>query len=439
VQPSILSPVPVITFIDGVVTIKAAYHSQYGAPLEDAQIGVKTSKSSASAQEVTINGEEFSGTVLLTHIQASDSDFELGDDLTIIARTKEQGEWSETLYTAKTCGEPEVEIASGSSIPKFPYELNWEYADYDGFFQCRYELRIKTRLMGSVSIGKYSAEHNATIDGKEIAYAAAISGTEQSLQCELEVWSTSGLSKVISFALSISASLSAGTPTAELEDGKMKIINGSPFFLYALSNNDCVECAYSESGNLIFSLPIIPPDTVRYFVVVLDSNRFGRADEIFPTGWDGVPRSYFDYYVDGSTRRLELLLDQTDEASIENESNSFNFAGRKDPVVFSRSSTISRSVTCVLRKPVEVDSLLESLRGKEGVYRSSRGDIIRCFVQSVSFTKRNEPGIAGDLSMSLLKVSGSPYRLFYESPFFKDKRLYPGPNVFPGPNTFMVG
>lgn len=439
-QPSIISPVPVITFTNGELVVKAIYHSEYGAPLESAQIGVRTANSSAAATNVEIAGEEFTGTVLLSHIQTNDPDWYVGQDLTVVARTREQGVWSETYFTAKTCAEPSVVIATGgSTVYSFPHEINWTYYDYPGYFQCRYELRLKTNLMGEVSISKYASDLSVTITGKEIAYAAAINGTEEAISCELEVWSTSGLSKVIEFQLQVSASIPQSHASAVVDDGKMIIENADPFFLYALSHGVCSECAYSESGALMFALPLIPPDSVRYFVVVLDESRFGRADEIFPSGWDGVPRSYFDYFDNGATKRLELLLDQSDSASIENESSSYVFAGRKDPVVYSRTSNASRDVSCVLMKPVEVDNLLETLRGKEGVYRSSRGDIIRCFVQSVSFSKRTEPGIAGDLSMSLLKVDGSPYRLFYDSPFFTDERLYPGENVFPGPNTFMRG
>lgn len=438
-KPSIISPVPVITFANGELVVKAVYHSQYGAPLEDAQIGVRTANSSAAATEVSISGEEFSGVILLSHIQTSDPDWFVGQELTIVARTREQGEWSETRYTAKTCAEPSVVIATGgSSILRFPHQINWTYYDFPGFFQCRYELRLKTSLMGTVSIGAYTSDLSVTISGKEIAYGAAINGTEESISCELEVWSTSGLSKVIEFELAISASIEKSTATAIIDDGKMAVECNNPFFLYALSD-ECSECAYSESGALMFALPIVPPNAVRYFVVVLDENRFGRADEIFPSGWDGVPRSYFDYFDNGATKRLELLLDQSDSALVENDLTICTFAGRKDPVVYSRTSSASRDISCVLMKPVEVDNLLETLRGKEGVYRSSRGDIIRCFVQSVSLSKRMEPGIAGDLSMSLLKVDGSPYRLFYESPFFIDARLYPSEDTYPSSSTFTRG
>lgn len=438
-QPSILSPVPVITFIGGELTIVARYHSEYGAPLEDAQVGVYTQNSSVAA-DVTIDGETITGVVKLDHIQTNDSKWSLGDDLTLSVRTKEQSKWSETRTTEKTCGEPVVKIATGgSTLVGFPHEINWTYQDYEGFYQCKYELRLKTLLMGTVRITKYASEYSVTIDGSEIAYACAIGGTEQNLPCELEVWSTSGLSKVSTFNLAIDADIPQAKASAQIKDGTMVVESANPFFLYVLSGNTFEQCAYASGTALTFSLPIVPPQSVRYFVVTLNEDRFGRADEIKPSGFDGVPRSYFDYYVDGIPQRIELLLDQTDDASVDSDIVSYTFAGRKDPVVYKRTSSASRSVSCVLLKPLDVDALLESLRGTEGVYRSSRGDIIHCFVESVSLSKRTEPGVAGDLDMSLQKVDGSPYRYFYQSPFFSDERLYPGDDVYPGTDTWMMG
>ena len=193
-QPSIISPVPIIVFDGGQVTITAVYHSEHGAPLEDAQIGVATDNTSVAA-DATVSGETITGIALLQDITQADTTWELGDNLTIIARTKEQGEWSETRYTAKTCGNPTVAITSGgSSIPSFPAEITWSYEDYSGFFQNKFELKLHTSLMGDVVISEYTSRNSVKLNGDEIAYCAAIEGTEETISAELTVYSTSGLS-----------------------------------------------------------------------------------------------------------------------------------------------------------------------------------------------------------------------------------------------------
>lgn len=271
-QPSIISPVPIIVFDGGNVTVTAVFHSEYGAPIEDAQIGVATANTTIAAT-TTISGETITGLVLLQDITQADTSWELGDDLTIVARTKEQSEWSETRYTAQTCGNPTVTVTSGgTSIPSFPHEITWSYEDYAGFFQNKIELKLHTSLMGDVVIAEYTSRHSIGISGDEIAYAAAIGGTETSISAELTVWSTSGLSKTIDISLSVQENSTAIAAEASLNDGSLLIESNAAFFLYALYAGKCEQCAYTESGTLDFMLPINGAD---YFLVSTNSSRIG--------------------------------------------------------------------------------------------------------------------------------------------------------------------
>lgn len=431
-QPSIISPVPTIVFDSGEVTITAVYHSEYGAPLEDAEIGVRTSTTQVAA-ETTITGETIVGVVSVDDIETQDSDWSLGDDLTVVARTKEQGEWSVTKYTAKTCGNPTVAIATGgSSIPSFPHQINWTYSDYSGFFQNRYELTMHTALMGDVVISEYTARHSLEIAGGEIAYAAAIGGTESSISCELTVYSTSGLSKTISFDLSVTGNSTAIDADTSIDDGRLIVDADSAFFLYAL-DDDCDQCAYSESGYLDFLLPV---NGVRYFAVSLNSSRIGRADEL--TVPDIEPCGYIDYSDNGVLRRLENYLNGSESTSQDVDVDFNYFAGRKNPVAYYRDSSQSLSVGFSVEKGSDIPSLIESLRGVEAVYRSVSGGIYRVIISNVDVdaSSGNTPD---ELSLDLDVVDGSPYKLFYDSPFFKNAQLYPGENTFPSSTTWTVG
>lgn len=432
-QPSIISPVPTITFDSGEVTITAVFHSEYGAPMEDAEIGVRTPTTQVLA-ETTIIGETIIGVASVEDIEAQDSTWSLGEDLTIVAKTKEQGEWSETRYTAKTCGNPTVAIATGgSTIPSFPHQINWTYSDYDGFFQNRYELTMHTALMGDVVISEYSASHTVEISGDEIAYAAAINGTESTIQCSLTVYSTSGLSKTMEFSLSVTANSSAASVEASLTNGNLAIDSYKAFFLYALYADSCDQCAYSESGYLDFLLPV---SGVRYFAVSLNSSRIGRADEITIGTFE--PCGYIDYSDNGVLRRLENYLNGSESMKQSIDYEICHFAGRINPVSYYRNSTQSFSVGFSLEKDVNIPSLLETLRGIEAVYRSVNGGIYRVFISDVDSdtTSGNCPN---EISLTLEVIDGSPYKMFYDSPFFKNAQLYPGENTFPSPTTWMVG
>lgn len=433
-QPSIISPVPIIVFGGGNVTVTAVFHSEYGAPIEDAQIGVATANTTIAAT-TTISGETITGLVLLQDITQADTSWELGDDLTIVARTKEQSEWSETRYTAQTCGNPTVTVTSGgTSIPSFPHEITWSYEDYAGFFQNKIELKLHTSLMGDVVIAEYTSRHSIGISGDEIAYAAAIGGTETSISAELTVWSTSGLSKTIDISLSVQENSTAIAAEASLNDGRLLIESNAAFFLYALYAGKCEQCAYTESGTLDFMLPINGAD---YFLVSTNSSRIGRADEI------AIDRSigggYFDYAVDGVRKRIAHIYDVKEDLTGSTSVTLNYFAGRLNPVAYFRDSNEKLSVGCLIEAPCDMSALINSLRGVEGVYRSAENGIFRVVVESAANSLHESPEIAGSLTMSLDVVDSSPYGLFYDSPFFKDAQLYPGSTTYPSPNTWTVG
>lgn len=433
-QPSIISPVPIITFDNGEMTVTAVYHSEYGAPIEDAQIGVATETTSVAA-DTEISGETITGVVLLEDITQADESWSIGDDLTVIARTKEQNEWSEARYTSKTCGNPTVAIASGgTSIPSFPAEITWSYDDYDGFFQNKFELTLHTNLMGDVVISEYTSSHSIRLNGEEIAYGAAIGGTEQSVSAELVVYSTSGLSKTINFDLSLQPNSVAVSANGTISEGRMLIECEKAFFLFALRNGKCEQCAYTESGTLDFMLPI---NNVDYFAVTLNESRIGRADTIEVTGL--LSGGFLDYVVDGIRKRIKHLYDVKEDLSGSTTVSLSYFAGRLNPVAYFRESNEKLSVGCLIEAPCDVSSLISSLRGVEGVYRSAKDGIYRVVVESASNSLHESPEIAGTLSMSLDVVDGSPYELFYESPFFEDGQLYPGSNTYPSSDTWTVG
>lgn len=433
-QPSIISPVPIIVFDGGNVTITAVYHSEYGAPLEDAQIGVATANTTVAA-ETTISGETIIGVALLQDITQADTTWELGDDLTITARTKEQGEWSETRYTAQTCGNPTVTITSGgSSIPSFPYELTWSYSDYARFFQNKYELKLHTSLIGDVVISEYTARHSVQLDGSEIAYCAAVGGTEKTINGELTVYSTSGLSKTIDISLSVQENSTAIAAEASLNDGRLSIESDEAFFLYALYAGKFEQCAYTESGTLDFMLPI---NGAYYFLVTINSSRIGRADELIVNG--SIGGGYFDYAIDGVRKRIAHIYDAKEDLTGSTTVTLNYFAGRLNPVAYLRESNEKLSVGCLVEAPCDMSALVNSLRGVEGVYRSVENGIFRVVVESAANSLHESPEIAGSLTMSLDVVDGSPYGLFYDSPFFKDAQLYPGSTTYPSPNTWTVG
>ena len=431
-QPSIISPVPIITFDNGQVTITAVYHSEYGAPLEDAQIGVATANTTIAAT-TAISGETITGVALLQDITQADASWELGDDLTIVARTKEQGEWSETRYTAQTCGNPTVAITSGgSSIPSFPYELTWSYSDYAGFFQNKYEFKLHTSLAGDVVISEYSAEHSVRLEGDEIAYIAAIGGTETTVSAELTVYSTSGLSKTIELKLSVQANATSITPTVTVSDGRMLVECSKAFFLYVLYGTTLTRCAYAESGTLDFLLPI---NDARYFVVTLNDKRIGRADEI--TAPVSIDCGYLDFEDNGVLTRIENLLEGSENHSVDNSVEFSHFAGRTNPVAYFREPEKSIKASCSLFGR-DLDKLIESLRGKECVYRSVRNGIFRVAIESVDYDLYRGRLGGGGLSFDMTVVDGDPYAMFYDSPFFTNAQLYPSATTYPGSNTWTV-
>ena len=164
-QPTLLAPVPVAVFRAGALEIEARYNSGTGAPMEACTVGVRTASVSCAASSVQVDGEAFSGTVRLADIQQLDPGWEVGGRLTLVASTCEAGEWSETRYDAATCGPPEVSLVEGSGIiTGFPHIVAWDYGDYPGWWQCRYELSIRgSRLMGDVTLAGYSERRNDRI------------------------------------------------------------------------------------------------------------------------------------------------------------------------------------------------------------------------------------------------------------------------------------
>lgn len=436
-QPVIVAPVPIILFANGEVEIHARYRSEFGAPMTDAQVGIGTSAGFANCS-VTVEGEEIYAIGKLSDLEFIDETFTVGSEAIIQVRTCELENWSETQYKATTAAEPTVTLASGvGSVSGFPYPLSWSYEDYEGYYQCQYELRITgSNLMGEVVINEYSNASSLTITGKEIAFGAKIGGTNETLHCELEVWSTSGLSTVTEFDLTLSGTVDAATPTGVRQDFKLAVEAGREFFLYALVDGVAQECGYSSDGYLLFDLPI---KDARYFAVTLNSARLGRADEVVITG-EKMRSPHIDYPDNGVKKRITLLLENESDMDLSNDVEYVHFAGRSEPVGYYTNSETTMSVSAYLLEPMSVSQLLEQLKGREAVYRPSKGGIHRVFVDKVSYTASERSSqISGRVGLSLTKVDGSPYGLFYESPFFTDAQLYPSATTYPSSETWMVG
>lgn len=436
-QPVIIAPVPIILFEDGEVEIHARFRSEFGAPLQSATVGIGTESGGLVNCTVSVDGEEIYATGNLADIQFIDEDFSLGDEVRIVVRTKELEQWSETEYKAVSAGNPTVEVVSGhGTLNGFPHTIQWDYSDFDGYFQCEYELKIKgSNLMGEVVISEYSNSNSLSISGKEIAFASSIGGTVEKLECELTVWSTSGLSATASFELDITGSVSAVSPSGVLSDFKLLVNAGKEFFLYAQVDGITQECGYSESGELLFDLPV---KGARYFVVTFNDDHLGRADEVTVTV-ESMHSPHLDFPDDGVKRRITLLLDNESSASLDNSVEYVHYAGRDDPVGYANDATTTMNVSAYLFEPLSLNELLKQFKGREAVYRPSKGGIYRVFVDNLSYTASERyKQISGQVSFSLTRVDGSPYGLFYESPFFKNAQLYPGPYTYPGPNTWMV-
>lgn len=436
-QPVIIAPVPIILFEDGEVEIHARFRSEFGAPLQQATVGIGTEAGGLVNCTVSVDGEDIYAVGKLADIQFIDEEFKLGDEVIILVRTSELEEWSETEYKAQSAASPTVEVTSGhGTLSGFPHTISWDYSDYEGYFQCQYELRIKgSNLMGEVIINKYSNQSSLTLTGKELAFASSIGGTVEELQCELEVWSTSGLSATTTFDFDISGSATSVSPTGVLSDFKLLVNAGKEFFLYSQIDGITQECGYSESGELLFDLPV---KDARYFVVTFNSNHLGRADEVIVTG-EAMRSPHLDFPDDGVKRRITLLLDNESSASLDNSVEYVHYAGREDPVAYANDSTTSMNVSAYLFEPLSLNELLRQFKGREAVYRPSKGGIYRVFVDSLSYTASERyKEISGQVSFSLTRVDGSPYGLFYDSPFFTNAQLYPGSDVYPSSNTWTV-
>lgn len=433
-NPVIISPVPIILFADGVLTVKAAYKSSTGAPMQDASVSFTTANTTLACDTETVDGEII-GTLSLTSVTVGDSAFTVGDTATITVKTKENGTWSQTSFSAKTATNPTVTIATGGgALTAFPWTLTWNYTDYSGFYQNKWELRIDGVLFTEASFSKYTIDQEATIDGSLLAYAAALGGLEHEFTCELEVWSTSGLSTVVPFTWTVAASELTTTATAKYTDGKMQVeCDADDFYLFVLVDDELHECAHSENGFLLFSLPT---KGSRYFVVVLDEYRIGCATEIFPTGTLRSPR--LDYAVDGVKQSLVLLLDNEENFDLTNNVTYEYFLGRTRPVAYIENSSETLNVSAYLKEPFDTKKVLNSLSGVEAVYRPSRGGIYRVCIDSAKFTNQRSYEIAGQLDLSLTAVTGDPYELLYDSPLFEDKQLYPAEDVYPSDSTWMV-
>jgi hypothetical protein len=86
------------------------------------------------------------------------------------------------------------------------------------------------------------------------------------------------------------------------------------------------------------------------------------------------------------------------------------------------------NVSAYLFEPLSLNELLKQFKGREAVYRPSKGGIYRVFVDNLSYTASERyKQISGQVSFSLTRVDGSPYGLFYESPFFKKRAVIPWP------------
>lgn len=436
-QPVIIAPVPIVLFENGEVEIHARFRSEFGAPLQDASVGIGTEAGGLASCAVTLDGEEIYATGKLADIQFLDENFILGDEVIVSVRTNELGEWSQTQYKAVSAGDPTVEVVSGfGALNGFPHAISWDYTDFDGYFQCQYELRIKgSNLMGEVVINEYSNQNSLSISGKEIAFASAIGGTVEKLECELKVWSTSGLSASTNFEFEITGEVPAIAPTGVLSDFKLLVNAGKEFFLYAQVDGVTQECGYSENGELLFDLPV---KGARYFVVTFNENHLGRADEVLVTG-ESMRSPHLDFPDNGVKRRITLLLDNESSASLDNSVEYVHYAGRDDPVGYANDATTTMNVSAYLFEPLSLNELLKQFKGREAVYRPAKGGIYRVFVDNLSYTASERyKQISGQVSLSLTRVDGSPYGLFYDSPFFTNAQLYPGADVYPSSQTWTV-
>lgn len=432
-QPTLLSPVPVAVFRDGAVEVKARYNSGTGAPMEACTVGVRTSSTSCAASSVEASGEEFGGRVLLDDIQQLDPGWELGDRLTVLARTCEAGEWSETRYDAATCGPPEVSLVEGSGIiTGFPHIIAWDYGDFPGWWQCRYELEIRgSRLMGDVTLAGYSSEPMVELSGEEIGFAADFGGTLERLQCTLRVESTSGASATLEFDVKVDGSVEAPEVSASVDDGRLLVESSAPFELFAIKSGG-ERAAWTKTGSLMFDLP---DAASRYCAVTLGSGRIGRADEV-PVQIGRWPCSYLDYIAGGERKRLELRYNPEESASIAGDSEMVRYAGRANPVRAYVATDVSISASAVAMEPSDLGELQDELRGIEAVYRSGKGGIWRVVVDSVRWARARGRALAGEVELSMTVVDGSPYGLLYDSPVYVDRMLYPGPDVYPGPDLY---
>ena len=428
-QPSIISPVPTILFSGGSVTIKARYNSETGAPMQQCGVGVATKKTTV-AGTVSVDGEVITGVVQIIDIEQADGDWRIGDDLSVVVRTMENGSWSETRFTAKTCGEPDVVLTSGhETLSSFPHAVTWDYGDGDGFWQCGWKLTVSgSRLMGEVSISSYTNAQEAIIDGSEIAYAADVGGALPTLDCVLEVISTSGASRKTRFRLSVSGGPAKPNIAASVDDGRLLIESTEPFQLYAIGSQP-TRAAYSDSGVLLFDLP---DASTRLFAVTLDESKIGRGDELFFSGPLG---GYIDYTLDGGKRRLDVGWEGKESALFSSDVELVHFAGRRYPVSYTRDATGSFSLSCVLDDGEDAVSVCESIKGLEAVYRPQFGGVFRIVVNDASSSIGDDDGIPS-VSLSVNIVDGSPYALIYDDPWFEDVLLYPGDRTYPGDSTY---
>lgn len=426
-QPTIISPVPTLLFSGGSVVVVARYNSGSGAPMQKCEIGVFTGRSSVACP-TTVDGENFTGTAIVRDIEQADENWSVGCDLTVIARTMEGGKWSETRFTAKTCGDPGVVLTSGNtSLAAFPHAITWDYADVDGFWQCGWVLRISgSRILGDVELKSYTNDQKALINGAEIAYAADFGGTLESLDCTLEVLSTSGAVRKMHFTLPVSGDPVEPVISSFPDDGRLLIESSAPFQLYALGDFSG-RAAYSYSGQLLFDLP---DSKTRLVAVTLDGARIGRGDEL---SFSGDFCGYLDYTINGRKRRFDVGWDGGESSAFSSSVELVHFAGRKYPVAYTRDASGSFSVSCAVESNDDAVSIARSLDGVEAVFRPQWGGLHRVVIDKASSS-------IGDsyqsISISCNVVDGSPYSLLYDDPFFEDILLYPGANTFPGKNTY---
>lgn len=433
-QPTLLAPVPVAVFRGGALEIKARYNSGTGAPMEACTVGVRTASVSCAAASAEVDGEGFSGTVRLADIQQLDPGWEVGDRLTVVASTREAGEWSETRYDAATCGPPEVSLVEGSGIiTGFPHIIAWDYGDFPGWWQCRYELAIRgSRLMGEVSVAGYSSEPMIELTGEEVGFGADFGGTLDALSCTLRVESTSGASAELAFDVAIDGSVEAPEVSASVDDGRLLVESSAPFELFAIGKGGGERAAWTKTGSLMFDLP---DAASRYCAVTLGSGRVGRADEV-PVQIGRFPCSYLDYIAGGERKRLELRYNPEESASMAGDSEMVRYAGRANPVRAFVAMDVAISASAVAMEPLDLGELQDELRGIEAVYRSGKGGIWRVVVDSVRWARARGKALAGEVELSMTVVDGSPYGLLYDSPVYVDRMLYPGPDVYPGPNLY---